>query len=66
MQEILTKRLLLFGRMILVVWLLAAAAWLQKLDSIDLRDDVNDLTVLASIEQVPSADQLRGLPVPTS
>jgi hypothetical protein len=61
MKENLAKRLLFFGRTILVVWLLATAVWLQKLDSYQLHQDVQDLNLLAGLADFPRAQQLRRL-----
>ena len=60
MQGKLGRRVVVFGRTIVVVWLLSAAAWLQKQDSCDLRDDVHDLKLMAVLDQIePSADLQR-------
>ncbi len=65
MQKKLGRRVVVFGRTIVFVWLLSVVAWLQKQDSLDLRDDVHDLKVIGAIEQIDSAENLQRLPGPS-
>jgi hypothetical protein len=62
MQDKLGRRVVVFGRTIVVVWLLSVAAWLQKQDSRDLRDDVHDLKLMAQLEDIEPASELQELP----
>lgn len=62
MEKRLGRRITLFARTITAVWLLAAVAWLQKLDSHDLRQDVHDLRLLGQVGQIEPAETLKRLP----
>ncbi len=62
MKKRLGRRIALFGQTIAVVWLLAVVAWLQKLDSLDLRGDVQDLKLLAEVGRIEPAEKLQRLP----
>ncbi|MCA9076855.1 MAG: hypothetical protein KDA93_17645 [Planctomycetaceae bacterium] len=64
MPKKLGRRVVVFGRTIVFVWLLSVVAWLQKQDSLDLRDDVHDLKVIGAIEQIESAEEMQRLPGP--
>lgn len=62
MTRKLGRRVVVFGRTIVFVWLLSVVAWLQKQDSLDLRDDVHDLKVIGAIEQIEDAEEMQRLP----
>jgi len=62
MEKRLGRRVALFVRTIALVWLLSAVAWLQKLDSHDLRGDVHDLRLLAEVGRIEPAAKLQALP----
>ena len=64
MSRKLGRRVVVFGRTIVFVWLLSVVAWLQKQDSLDLRDDVHDLKVIGAIEQIEGAEEMQRLPGP--
>ncbi|MCA9026579.1 MAG: hypothetical protein KDA86_15340 [Planctomycetaceae bacterium] len=64
MQKKLGRRIVVFARTIVFVWLLSVVAWLQKQDSLDLRSDVHDLKVIGTIEQMESAEEMQRLPGP--
>ena len=59
MLESLAKRLLFFGRMIVVVFLITLVAWLQKLDAIDFREDVVDLSLLSDLQSTTFLEKTR-------
>jgi len=58
MHEVYLNRLVFFARLIVAVWLISLIYFLHKLDSYNLRDEVNDLYFLSIVEDINDVKEL--------
>ena len=59
MNQKLVKRFSFFGRIIIVVFFVSIASWLQKIESYSIQNDLIDLNLIATIKDEPAKYSLR-------
>ena len=59
MNQKLVKRFSFFGRIIIVVFFVSIASWLQKIESYSIQNDLIDLNLIATIKDEPAKYTLK-------